>query len=210
MKMLCERLKLWTTRPSAQRLARPLSIAWARYCPRRPDAAFPLQQRHAERYAAPPRAAGVCAHVVHPLAGQGVNLGVRDVMALVPALRAGLRQGTLGDPDQFAAYERHRRRDNALMLRARTTLREALRLRPVRRHGSASRAWASLIINRRCDGASWRRPWGLAPKPASGQPQESPHEQRFETHPLAAAHEAAGATRPLLWLGDAPSLWRAA
>ena len=84
-----------------------------------PRAAFPLQQRHAERYAAPGLVLlGDAAHVVHPLAGQGVNLGVRDVMALVPALRAGLRQGTLGDPDQFAAYERHRRRDNALMLRA--------------------------------------------------------------------------------------------
>ena len=84
-----------------------------------PRAAFPLQQRHAERYVAPGLVLlGDAAHVVHPLAGQGVNLGVRDVMALVPALRAGLRQGTLGDPDQFAAYERHRRRDNALMLRA--------------------------------------------------------------------------------------------
>lgn len=84
-----------------------------------PRAAFPLQQRHAERYVAPGLVLlGDAAHVVHPLAGQGVNLGVRDVMALVPALRAGLRQGTLGDPDQLAAYERHRRRDNALMLRA--------------------------------------------------------------------------------------------
>jgi 2-octaprenylphenol hydroxylase len=84
-----------------------------------PRAAFPLQQRHAERYAAPGLVLlGDAAHVVHPLAGQGVNLGLRDVMALVPALRAGLRQGSLGDPAQFAAYERNRRRDNALMLRA--------------------------------------------------------------------------------------------
>ena len=84
-----------------------------------PRAAFPLQQRHAERYAAPGLVLlGDAAHVVHPLAGQGVNLGLRDVMALVPALRTGLRQGTLGNPTHFAAYERQRRRDNALMLRA--------------------------------------------------------------------------------------------
>jgi 2-octaprenylphenol hydroxylase len=84
-----------------------------------PRAAFPLQQRHAERYAAPGLVLlGDAAHVVHPLAGQGVNLGLRDVMALVPVLRTGLRQSTLGDPAQFAAYERQRRRDNALMLRA--------------------------------------------------------------------------------------------
>jgi 2-octaprenylphenol hydroxylase len=84
-----------------------------------PRAAFPLQQRHAERYAAPGLVLlGDAAHVVHPLAGQGVNLGLRDVIALVPALRTGLRQGTLGDPANFAAYERQRRRDNALMLRA--------------------------------------------------------------------------------------------
>jgi 2-polyprenylphenol 6-hydroxylase len=83
-----------------------------------PRAAFPLQQRHAERYVAPGLVLlGDAAHVVHPLAGQGVNLGLRDVMALVPALRTGLRQGTLGDPSQFAAFERQRRRDNALMLR---------------------------------------------------------------------------------------------
>ena len=65
MKIGRERLKLWTTRPSAQRLARPLSIAWARYCPRRPGR--PLQQRHAERYVAPGLVLlGDAAHVVHP------------------------------------------------------------------------------------------------------------------------------------------------
>ncbi len=101
-----------------------------------PRAAFPLQQRHAERYAAPGLVLlGDAAHVVHPLAGQGVNLGLRDVMALVPALRAGLRQGTLGDPAQFAAYERNRRRDNALMLRAFSALKRGFA------PASGPRAW---------------------------------------------------------------------
>ena len=101
-----------------------------------PRAAFPLQQRHAERYAAPGLVLlGDAAHVVHPLAGQGVNLGLRDVMALVPALRAGLRQGTLGDPAQFATYERNRRRDNALMLRAFSALKRGFA------PASGPRAW---------------------------------------------------------------------
>jgi len=89
----------------------------------KPRAAFPLGQRHADRYAAPGLVLlGDAAHVIHPLAGQGVNLGVRDVMALVPVLRQGAEQGTLGNPRIFARYERSRRRDNALMLRALSAL----------------------------------------------------------------------------------------
>lgn len=89
----------------------------------KPRAAFPLSQRHADCYAAPGLVLlGDAAHVIHPLAGQGVNLGLRDVMALVPILRQGAARGTLGDPKIFAPYERSRRRDNALMLRALSAL----------------------------------------------------------------------------------------
>lgn len=139
-----------------------------------PRAAFPLQQRHAERYAAPGLVLlGDAAHVVHPLAGQGVNLGLRDVMALVPALQAGLRQGTLGDPAQFAAYERNRRRDNALMLRAFSALKRGFA------PASGPRAWLRQqgldildhqpVLRRRF----MAQALGLAPEAGAAQPETS-------------------------------------
>jgi 2-octaprenylphenol hydroxylase len=83
---------------------------------------FPLQQRHAETYRAPGLVLlGDAAHVLHPLAGQGVNLGLQDVRVLRDELRRPLRgpaRKLLGDPDLLYHYERIRRGDNAIMLRA--------------------------------------------------------------------------------------------
>lgn len=60
---------------------------------------------------------GDAAHGMHPVAGQGMNMGVRDVAALaetvVDAHRAGL---DIGGPDVLARYQRWRRFDNLLML----------------------------------------------------------------------------------------------
>ncbi|TVQ90780.1 MAG: 2-octaprenyl-3-methyl-6-methoxy-1,4-benzoquinol hydroxylase [Chromatiaceae bacterium] len=85
-----------------------------------PRASFPLRRQHAHEYVRP-RAAliGDAAHTLHPLAGQGVNLGLLDAAALVDALRHARAHGR--DPGGLATlrrYARARRGDNALMLAA--------------------------------------------------------------------------------------------
>lgn len=85
-----------------------------------PRAAFPLRRQHAEAYVRP-RAAliGDAAHSIHPLAGQGVNLGFLDVAALIDALdHARSHRRDLGGLPTLRRYERARRGDNAAMLAA--------------------------------------------------------------------------------------------
>ena len=83
-------------------------------------AAFPLRMRLAERYVAERFALiGDAAHVVHPLAGQGVNLGLRDVDELCDVL-IGARDanGEIAAPHVLRRYERRRRSDNMLAAHA--------------------------------------------------------------------------------------------
>ncbi len=57
---------------------------------------------------------GDAAHRVHPLAGQGLNLGLRDVAALVDAVAEAFSLGLdPGDANTLATYERSRRFDVA-------------------------------------------------------------------------------------------------
>lgn len=83
-----------------------------------PRFAYPLSLQFAERYVAPRMAlVGDSAHGMHPIAGQGMNMGLRDAAALtqlvVDALRLGLDPGR---PEVLARYQRWRRFDNLLML----------------------------------------------------------------------------------------------
>lgn len=62
---------------------------------------------------------GDAAHAMHPIAGQGLNMGIRDVAALVEVLAEAARLGLdIGSPTVLARYERWRRFDNHLMLAA--------------------------------------------------------------------------------------------
>jgi 2-octaprenylphenol hydroxylase len=75
---------------------------------------FPLRLQHAEQYVLPGLALiGDAAHVIHPLAGQGVNLGFLDAGALVDALVAGRERGLApGALRGLRVYERARRGHN--------------------------------------------------------------------------------------------------
>jgi ubiquinone biosynthesis UbiH/UbiF/VisC/COQ6 family hydroxylase len=85
-----------------------------------PRAAFPLRMQLARRYAAPRLAlVGDAAHVVHPLAGQGLNLGLLDAAALAEVLADAMRAcEDLGAPAVLARYERWRRGEVARAARA--------------------------------------------------------------------------------------------
>jgi 2-octaprenyl-6-methoxyphenol hydroxylase len=69
---------------------------------------------HALHYAAPRLALiGDAAHLIHPIAGQGLNLGIRDIAALAELVVDQRRLGLdIGDPGVLAHYERWRRVDN--------------------------------------------------------------------------------------------------
>lgn len=79
-----------------------------------PAAGFPLHLTRVARLIAPRVAlAGDAAHSVHPLAGQGVNLGMRDVRKLATVLAARLPGQDCGDWPLLRRYERGRREDIA-------------------------------------------------------------------------------------------------
>jgi len=77
-------------------------------------AAFPLKLQHANNYVQPGLAlVGDAAHVIHPLAGQGVNLGLLDAGVLVDTLVAArARREALGGLGVLRRYERARKGHN--------------------------------------------------------------------------------------------------
>lgn len=81
-----------------------------------PAAAFPLRLQRVRQLVLPRLAlVGDAAHNVHPLAGQGVNLGFRDARELAQVLRDRGSQSDCGDYRLLRRYERARREDIVAM-----------------------------------------------------------------------------------------------
>lgn len=82
-----------------------------------PRWSYPLSFHHAERYIGE-RAVlvGDAAHGIHPIAGQGLNMGLRDIAALADVLTEAARLGLdLGSPAVLQRYQQWRRTDNAVV-----------------------------------------------------------------------------------------------
>ena len=79
--------------------------------------AYPLRLQLAESFIAPRLALiGDAAHVVHPIAGQGLNLGLKDVAALAEVVIEAMRLGRdHGAADVLESYQRWRRFDTSVM-----------------------------------------------------------------------------------------------
>lgn len=85
-----------------------------------PRSSWPLTLCQATDMVAPRIALiGDSAHIIHPIAGQGLNLGLRDVAALADVLGEGARLGLdPGDLAQLKRYQSWRMLDNAMMAAA--------------------------------------------------------------------------------------------
>ncbi len=85
-----------------------------------PRLSWPLNFHHAGRIVADRLAlVGDAAHGMHPIAGQGLNLGLRDVGTLVQVLADGMRLGLEpGDAQLLARYERWRSVDSLSVMAA--------------------------------------------------------------------------------------------
>ncbi len=97
---------LATLRPRFGDFLGEIRLAGARF-------SYPLSLSIAHSFVAPRLALlGDAAHGVHPIAGQGLNLGLRDVAALAEVLLEARRRGEdIGAPDVLARYQRWRRWD---------------------------------------------------------------------------------------------------
>jgi 2-octaprenylphenol hydroxylase len=79
-----------------------------------PRRSFPLRQRHATCYYKTGLAlVGDAAHTIHPLAGQGINLGLKDVAVLAQELKRAVDLGLApGLPAILGRFQRRRQADN--------------------------------------------------------------------------------------------------
>jgi len=81
---------------------------------------FPIVERHAHQYVANQLALiGDAAHVIHPLAGQGINLGLLDAGVLAEEVMQAMQRGvSVAHQSVLARYQRRRKAHNLLMQHA--------------------------------------------------------------------------------------------
>ncbi len=97
---------------------------------------FPLTQRHAVDYVLPGFAlVADAAHAIHPLAGQGINLGLADVRVLSEGVLSATARGqSAGDITVLRRYQRQRKGDNLAMMAAVEAFKRAFEQQPLPLH----------------------------------------------------------------------------
>lgn len=108
----------------ADALTRASGGRLGRLAPVSARAAFPLRRQLADtQLQGRVLVIGDAAHVVHPLAGQGVNLGLRDVIGLADSVADARSRGARWDaPQRLARWARTRRSENAVAAHAFETI----------------------------------------------------------------------------------------
>ena len=110
----------WTTRRFAPNSGALPSGGWARCSARHAASRFPFASVTPSITCSPGVAlVADAAHTIHPLAGQGINLGLSDVAALSREIIDGHRQGVSpGELQLLRRYQRQRKGENLLMMSA--------------------------------------------------------------------------------------------
>jgi len=113
---LAQQLLALSPEELAQRVTERSGAALGELRPAGSVASFPLRLVIVDRLIAPRVAlVGDAAHVVHPLAGQGLNLGLQDVASLLEVLRGREAFRDIGDTVLLRRYERSRAEPVAMM-----------------------------------------------------------------------------------------------
>ncbi|MGR9115034.1 MAG: FAD-dependent oxidoreductase [Gammaproteobacteria bacterium] len=112
------RLKALPNEQLLQELTRSFPDCLGKIKAIRGSASFPLKRQHAQDYVKQGVAlVGDAAHMINPLAGQGVNIGMLDAAALAEVLIEAYREGlNIADLSVLKRYEQFRRHENLQMM----------------------------------------------------------------------------------------------